>query len=156
TDCDAEIGLKELERALLYETDRLEHLRDPFPANWFAVKDALADLPKTQGENFIPFARYQQLCAENGVQEPTSQETLVGFLHDLGIVVNFRDDPRLAETHVLNPEWVTNGIYKILNAETLARKGGELRLAELSGVLDANIYPKAMHLYLLDLMRKFE
>jgi internalin A len=156
TDCDAEIGLEELRQAILRETDRLEHLRDPFPASWFTVKDRLADLPRTEKQNFIPFARYQQLCADNGVQEPTSQETLVGFLHDLGIVVNFRDDPRLAETHVLNPEWVTNGIYKILNAETLAHKQGELRLEELPAVLAATEYPKAMHLYLLDLMRKFE
>lgn len=156
TDCKSEIGLEELRQAILRETDRLEHLRDPFPASWFTVKDTLTDLPKTQGQNFIPFARYQQLCVESGVQEATSQETLVGFLHDLGIVVNFRDDPRLAETHVLNPEWVTNGIYKILNAETLAHRQGELRLDELSGVLDPQVYPKAMHLYLLDLMRKFE
>jgi internalin A len=156
TDCDAQIGLEELQQAILHETDRLEHLRDPFPASWFTVKDTLANLPKSEGQNFIPFARYQQICAQNGVQEATSQKTLVGFLHDLGIVVNFRDDPRLAETHVLNPEWVTNGIYKILNAETLAHQQGELRLAELPGVLDAAEYPKAMHLYLLDLMRKFE
>ena len=30
-------------------------------------------------------------------------------------VLNFQDDPRLVDTHVLNPEWVTNGVYKILN-----------------------------------------
>ena len=156
TDCDADVGIGELRQAILRETDRLEHLRDPFPASWFAVKDKLADLPRTEKRNFIPFVRYQQLCLENGVHESTSQETLVTFLHDLGIVVNFRDDPRLAETHVLNPEWVTNGIYKILNAERLAKKQGELRLVELPAVLDSREYPKGMHLYLLDLMRKFE
>jgi internalin A len=156
TDCDAEIGLDELRQAILHETDRLEHLRDPFPARWFTVKDTLANLPKSEGQNFISFARYQELCGRNGVEEATSQETLVGFLHDLGIVVNFRDDPRLAETHVLNPEWVTNGIYKILNADWLAKKEGELRLEHLPGVLDRKLYPREMHLYLLDLMRKFE
>ncbi len=156
TDCETEFGLEELRQAILRETDRLEHLRDPFPANWFTVKDKLANLPKNEGANFIPFARYQQLCAENGVKEATSQETLVGFLHDLGIVVNFRDDPRLAETHVLNPEWVTNGIYKILNADWLTKRQGVLQLEHLAGVLDRQEYPKAMHLYLLDLMRKFE
>ncbi len=156
TDCEVEIGLDELRRAVLRETDGLEHLRDPFPASWFQVKDTLSDLPKTEGQNFIPFHRYQELCTKNGVNEAAGQEKLVGFLHDLGIVVNFRDDPRLAETHVLNPDWVTNGIYKILNAETLARRHGELRLSDLLGVLPAQDYPPSMHLYLLDLMRKFE
>lgn len=156
TDCESGLGLEELRQAILRETDRLEHLRDQFPASWFTVKDALADLPRTEGENFISFTRYQELCARNGVEEAVSQETLVGFLHDLGIVVNFREEPRLAEFGVLNPEWVTNGIYKILNAETLASKNGNLRQDELPKILDGTVYPKGMHLYLLDLMRKFE
>ena len=156
TDCETELGLEELREAILRETDRLEHLRDPFPASWFNVKETLANLPKNEGTNFIPFTRYLELCDAQGVTEATSQETLVGFLHDLGIVVNFRDNPRLSETQVLDPEWVTNGIYKILNADWLAKKEGELRLEDLPGVLDRKEYPKEMHLYLLDLMRKFE
>ena len=156
TDCKTKLGLEELRQAILRETDLLEHLRDPFPASWFTVKDTLANLPKNEGTNFIPFTRYQQLCAEQGVAEATSQEMLVGFLHDLGIVVNFRDNPRLSDTQVLDPEWVTNGIYKILNADWLEKRKGELRLEHLPGVLDRNEYPQAMHLYLLDLMRKFE
>ena len=133
TDCETHLGIEELRQAILRETNRLEHLRDPFPASWFTVKDTLANLPKNEGTNFIPFTRYQQLCAEQGVTETTSQETLVGFLHDLGIVVNFRDNPRLSETQVLDPEWVTNGIYKILNADWLAKRKGELRLAASAG-----------------------
>ena len=156
TDCDAEIGLDELRTAILRETDQLEHLRDAFPTSWFTIKNTLADLPRNEHKNFIPFERYQQICADNGVDSATAQETLVGFLHDLGIVVNFREDPRLSETHVLNPEWVTNGIYKILNAESLARKQGELRVLDLGKVLDNAEYPKSMHTYLVDLMRKFE
>ena len=156
TDCESEQGLEELRRVILRETDQLDHLRDPFPASWFSVKDTLAHLREREGENFIPFARYQQLCAEEGVMEAVSQETLVGFLHDLGIVVNFRNDLRLADTHVLNPEWVTNGIYKVLNDPKLAETKGELRLEDLARVLDQQEYPRKMHLYLLDLMRKFE
>jgi internalin A len=156
TDCAADQGLDDLRNAVVRETDRLEHVRDPFPESWFAVKETLADLPKAEGRNFIPYSRYQQLCVENGIREATGQETLVDFLHDLGIVVNFREDPRLAETHVLDPEWVTKGIYKILTADRLAREHGELRLTELAALLDPAAYPRQMHLYLLDLMRKFE
>jgi internalin A len=156
TDCEANIGLMELHKAIVRETDSLEHLRDPFPLSWFTVKNRLADLRNTEHADFIRFARYQALCLEHNIEEPVSQETLVSFLHDLGIVVNFRDDPRLSETHVLNPEWVTNGIYKILNAETVSRKRGELELHDLTTVLDPIRYPRQMHIFLLDLMRKFE
>lgn len=89
--------------------------------------------------------------------ETVGQETLVKFLHDLGIVVNFRDDPRLANTHVLSPEWVTDGIYKILNAESLTqRKNGELHRNNLPSLLDQQAYPQPRHSFLLDLMGKFE
>jgi internalin A len=152
TDCEADTGLETLRRAIERETDRLEHLRDAFPASWFTLKDRLTNLQ----ENFITYEQYQALCTRDGITEATSQETLVGFLHDLGIVVNFRDDPRLADTHVLNPHWMTNGIYKILNAEPLARKKGELSHRDLTGVLDPAAYPRRMHRFLLDLMEKFE
>jgi internalin A len=81
---------------------------------------------------------------------------LAGFLNDLGIALNYKDDPRLQDKHVLNPQWVTEGIYQILNAPALARAGGELRLDEVGKILEAKAYPKAMHFFVIELMRKFE
>src|SRR5207244_5110850 len=69
---------------ILRETDRLEHLRDPFPSSWVAVKERLAKLRASEGRDYIPFTRYQEICKEHGVAEEVSQATLVGFLHDLG------------------------------------------------------------------------
>ena len=77
-------------------------------------------------------------------------------LHRLGIALNFRDDPRLRDTHVLNPRWITEGIYRILNATKLAQQKGVLRLADLVDILDAKDYPQEKHFFLLDLMKKFE
>ena len=57
---------------------------------------------------------------------------------------------------MLNPHWVTNGIYKILNSEKLERQKGEIRLNELSGILDESEYPRSMHRFIFDLMKKFE
>ncbi len=152
TDCKDGRGLADLLAALRRETDRLEHLRDPFPISWFVVKDKLANL---QG-NYIDFEKYRNLCEKHGISDEKSQETLVGFLHDLGLVINFRDDSRLGDTHVLSPHWVTNGIYKILNHEAFSQRKGELNSSELKHVLDDREYPKKMHQFLLDLMGKFE
>ena len=152
TDCEDNLGIDNLLRAIQRETDRLDHLRDLFPASWFTVKDKLARLK----QNFIGYEQYQELCAADGITEVTSQDTLVGFLHDLGIVLNFRDDPRLVFHGALNPHWVTQGIYKILNAEVSAHLKGELHVMDLSKVLDQHEYPKSMHRFVLDLMKKFE
>ncbi len=93
---------------------------------------------------------------ELGEHDPESQKKLAGYLHSLGIALNYSDDPRLRDTHVLNPHWVTNGIYKILNAKELADRKGEIELKSLGDLLDQYDYPTRMHGFLLDLMRKFE
>jgi internalin A len=66
TDCEANFGLDALRRAIERETDRLEHVCDRFPASWFTVKDLLANLKKNK-ENYITYAQYQALCAEQAV-----------------------------------------------------------------------------------------
>lgn len=155
TDCKATkegVGIADLRRIVLRETDKLEHLRDAFPASWFSIKDKLAGMRK----NYLSFEEYRKECARLGEEDPKAQESLAFYLHSLGIALNYKDDARLKDTHVLNPHWVTNGIYKILNANRLEKQKGVIRLGDLPGILDRRKYPKEMHGFLLNLMKKFE
>ena len=152
TDCEARIGIDKLRDAIERETDRLEHLRDPFPASWFEIKNRLATMTK----NYISFEQYREICKEEREANRESQDFLASHLHDLGIVLNYKDDPRLRDTNVLNPLWVTNGIYKLLNAHDLTDQQGELASTNLAQILDPQDYPLERHSFLLELMRKFE
>jgi internalin A len=152
TDCKDRTGMKELRAAIEHETDQLKHLRDSFPASWFAVKDCLAGTKK----NFMTFDEYRKLCNKQGERKAAGQDSLAYYLHSLGIALNFKDDPRLRDTHVLNPHWVTNGIYRLVNSPLLAKQKGEIELADAAEILDARKYPARMHRFLLDLMKKFE
>jgi internalin A len=155
TDCKSGTGIVQLRRLIEHETDRLEHLRDAFPAAWFSIKDRLAAMSRLK-KNYLSFDEYRQECARLGEEDPKAQESLAFYLHSLGIALNYKDDARLKDTHVLNPHWVTNGIYKILNADRLEKQKGEIRLSHLSKILDKRKYPVKMHRFLLDLMKKFE
>jgi internalin A len=62
TDCATETGLAELRAAIEQETDALEHLRDPFPKSWVAIKDRLAQM----ADNYISFEQYRQFCQHDG------------------------------------------------------------------------------------------
>ncbi len=152
TDCDDRSGIDELHRRIKDEIDALPHLRDGFPTEWFAVKDKL---PKTR-KSFISFDEYRKTCRGLKVKSEAEQNLLGRYLHDLGVMLNFREDERLQDTHVLKPQWVTEGIYTILNAPLLADKKGELRVRDLKGILSEKDYPKHMHPFVLDLMKKFE
>jgi internalin A len=152
TDCADASGLEELRKVIERETDALENLRDAFPASWFQIKD---QLPKMQ-KNYLSFDQYRDVCTRHGEKDPAAQELLAGYLHRLGIALNYKDDLRLQDTHVLNPRWVTDGIYKVLNSEKLEKQKGEIRLDDLPSILDRKEYPVNMHRFLFDLMRKFD
>lgn len=152
TDCKDDVGIKQLYDTILKELDRLQDLRVPFPDSWFKVKNRLSGMT----EDYLTFERYRQICRDSGEGDPERQEKLSVYLHRLGIALNYKEDPRLQDTHILNPHWVTEGIYTILNAEVLAKQKGELLVEDLPSVLDIRKYPSERHSLLLELMRKFE
>ena len=152
TDCADATGIDDLAAAIRRETDALPELRSRFPAAWFAIKGRLSAMP----ENFLSFADYRALCASNGETDPAAQESLAFVLHCLCIVLNYRDDPRLHDTNVLNPHWVTEGVYGILNHPGVTAERAELHVADLRSMLDPTRFPPERHDFLLQLMRRFE
>jgi internalin A len=147
------MGIEDLRQLMLGETGGLEHRKADFPADWFAIKERLAGMQ----ENFVTWDQYQEICRELGEQDAKAQRDLAGFLHILGIALNYRDDPRLSDTHVLNPRWVTEGIYSILRAgqQDKPKRQGVLETGDLAKFLEVRDYPPSCHDFLLTLMEKF-
>ena len=152
TSCATGREIDKLKARIAREVTRLPHLRDMLLSTWFDVKRQLEDLQK----DYIPYETYREMCEAKGIEDIQSQRTLIGFLHDLGIVLNFQDDPRLEDTNILNPEWVTRGVYCILNDEILMERNGLLERSDLIRILDPRAYPRHKHQFILDMMCKFE
>ncbi|MBW4473602.1 MAG: leucine-rich repeat domain-containing protein [Stenomitos rutilans HA7619-LM2] len=153
TSCETDQGIDDLRSLITQEVDKLEHIYDPLPLSWFTLKQQLEAIE----HDYIPYTEYQQLCNAQGITDDLSQTTLVSFLHDLGIVLNFYGDDRLEDTNVLNPQWVTNGVYRILNDNPLITEHrGILERNHLTRILDQSRYPRSKHLFIIDMMRKFE
>ena len=147
-------GLEKLKAAITEQVNNLPHVRDALPEAWFKVKNQLEELGRVQ--NYISQEKYIETCAAGEISDETSQHTLIGFLHDLGIVLHFQDDPRLAALGILNPQWVTNGVYKILNAHSLFQNKGVLERAMLDEILGFPEYPANKRIFIIDMMREFE
>jgi internalin A len=147
-------GIEELKAAITDQVNNLPHVRDLLPETWFTVKTKLEELGRQS--NFITHDKYLELCAENEVTDEISQRTLIAFLHDLGVVLHFQDDPRLEALGILNPQWVTNGVYKILNSHTLFQNKGVLTVSMLDEILNLPEYPRGKRLFIIDMMKKFE
>ena len=147
-----EVFLVELKRALT----QVELLKTFWPKNWFEIKKHLENMEK----DFISYDEYKAICLKSDVIDNSSQITLLEFLNDLGIILHFRDLD-LFDTHVLEPKWITEAVYKIINAKELSESKGILKLDLLSNILapqnkDDRFYPQNRFPYIINLMKKFE
>src|ERR1035441_5411051 len=134
TDCADPRSIGRLQERIQEQLNGLESLKARFPTRWFAIKEKLARMP----DDFVSFADYRALCRANGEEDPEKQDALSGFLHDLGIALNYKKYPRLRFAFVLKPEWVTRGIYALLHAFVPAK--GVFTPAEATQVLGRQGY----------------
>ena len=153
TSCQSGTGIDELRSAIHTEISELKEVYDLLPLSWFQVKQRLENLDK----DIISISEYATICATENIFEETDQTQLIGLLHNLGIVLNFREHPILQSTNILNPHWVTEGIYALLSDDALKVKTkGILTYADLSRILDSNKYPSRRYHCLTGLMGEFE
>lgn len=113
------LHLKEL---IEREVRKLEHVSNKLPQRWIDVKAALDD----ENEDFMTYADYRAKCLELGVDDEEDQQLLARFLHDLGVMLNYAEKIPLEETHILDPRWVTEGVYGIVLSDELKATGGVL------------------------------
>ena len=151
TDCKDCIGIDSLRIAVRNAVADMPEIQMLIPSYWFTVKERL----ELMTEDFMGYEGFRRLCQKENIEDEEDQDTLCWVLHCLGIALNYRDDSRLRETSVLKPEWVTQGIYRILNAPKLAERQGELHLYDLKQLLPKERYPLEKHHFLLEIMRKF-
>ena len=150
TSCKTGDGIADLRAAIAEQVTQMPHVNDPIITTWFEVKAELEEMDA----DTIPYRRYIELCREHNVGNPASQRVLLGFLHDLGVVLHF-PDPRLETTNILNPEWVTRGVYRILNTRLPFEEQGLLTWEMLARILDDEPYQEK-RMFIVDMMRKFE
>ncbi|WP_292387820.1 COR domain-containing protein, partial [Methanosarcina sp. UBA5] len=154
--CKENKGVAEFSIKLKEEILKVENMQTELAESWFKVKTKLEKMSC----NFITYEEYRNICLEENVDDQSSQNTLVDYLNNLGVIVHFKDIS-LLDTHVLEPKWITEGVYKIINSEILAKKKGVLRLSMLDEILEQKqesdyYYPPERYGYIINLMKKFE
>ncbi|CAK8712228.1 hypothetical protein GMJAKD_01475 [Candidatus Electrothrix aarhusensis] len=156
TSCRTNNGIQNFRQALREELGKVPLTRNEWPASWFRAKARLEEM----NDPCISYEDCETVCREAGVTGEISQKVLVDFLHDLGIVIHFTEFD-LADNHVLDPKWVTEAVYKIINAPSIAERNGLFSKDDLRQILrfqegDTYHYRWQDHGYFIELMRKFE
>lgn len=141
-------GLQEVAEAICKELKNLPHVgKEPIPKKWTDVRYSL----DANREPHISWARFMQICQQQGIDNESDGRRICEFLHDLGILLHFPADSRLKNTLVLNPKLMTESIYKVLADEVLQKGEGILEVQHLSRIWSASPF-KEMGKILLELM----
>ena len=152
-------NLNSLIAETIAEDKRLKHVREPTAASWLRVKDAVRNLASDQ--SILTYAEFQRICAagadaDNSVTDPNELRALLRLLHDLGTVVAHgfdRDSPAVRrEVTLLDPNWLTEAIYPVLDRAAANPKPGEFSRSQLADWLDPHAYPPERHEFILDRM----
>ena len=156
TSCVTGQGIPQLREAIAEALNHLPHINDQFPTAWFGLKAQL----EAMDANYITYERYSEYCREAGIDNRADQRSWVQVLHQLGVVLNYQDDKyrQLEGTHVLKPEWVTDGVYRILSDPDgrITHNSGILTTAMLDNILDPKAYPRHQQHFIVAMMQKFE
>ena len=127
------------------------------PANYYTVKEELEKRfvrgEKQKGEEHITKKEFERIAKEHKVDDT---DQLLKDLGALGVSLWY-EDMKEFDTLVLNPEWISHGVYKIINWVSEEAKPS-LTLDDFARVFkeDANRYPSDKHEFHFELMKRYE
>ena len=145
-------GVADLARVLQKHISSLPHVEtEPIPKKWAAIRAALESMNK----DYLHLEEYLKICNNHGIQEEEKAFFISAFLHDIGEVLHFQEDPFLRNCIILNPHWATEAVYLILFDTTIISKAGEFDAADIQRIWQGKEY-KYKQADLLRLMINFE
>lgn len=136
-----------------------------FGKSHFAVLEELRK--RSSKQSFLSKNIFTKLCKQHGIQKENelNQTWLLELLDTLGVIIHFSKMKRLTE-YVLNPRWITYGIYTILYSETAKEARGVLHENDVFKILGNKKlkdnrgsqlnYPENKCSFIIDAMEEFE
>lgn len=135
TSCKTKEGISALSAAVAQIVGRSEMCNTIFPKPWLDVKQSFIESHK----DYISYQAYREICRKNGVTLSKDQNILLTFLNDLGIVLHY-EKLQIHDTQVLNPHWLTNGVYRIINSPIVAEAGGIFSDKQIEAIIQDERY----------------
>lgn len=149
--CLTDDGIKTLRINIQKALENLPHVGDPWPNPWSMVRSDL-EILKT---DFFRYEDYLKICHKRNVSLNDS-EHLSRYLHDIGAIINYRDDYILRNIVVLNPLWITKAVYAAIDSDEILKSDGSFSFDTISKTWAYLSYDPQVHPYLLKAMIKYE
>ncbi len=129
----------------------LEHVGQPIPKTWVRVREALS----IDNRDTITQKQFLKICYEKGVKRQADALQLSDYLHHLGDILHFQDDPVLNKIVILKPTWGLDAVYRVLDNPAIVDNWGQFSRADLDDLWHESHYA-GHHEALLRLMQNFQ
>lgn len=146
--CDKEENIDGLKDLLAEYIPQAELCNSQIDERWIAVKDALQSV--TREEYYIAQRQFRRICEQHQLADEAQQTQVITFLNHLGILLHF-ENLDLSDFFVLDPYWITTGVYRIITSETAARQNGKVGMNQLDYI--ANREPRKEGEYVREAQR---
>ena len=100
---------------------------------WINIKEQLQK--ETKDNHFLNENRFLEICRTHELTNPSGQSNVIEFLNQLGLVLHFKEVD-LAEYFVLDPYWITYGIYQILTSKYAGDEKGKVGMDKLKYIIN--------------------
>jgi internalin A len=65
-----------------------------------------------------------EVCSDQGLKRQKDQLLLSDYLHCLGVILHYRNDPHLRDFIILNPQWAVDAVYSVLSDDRVKKAVG--------------------------------
>lgn len=131
--CKTGENLEQIKHKLAELIPQAEFFNTEIDERWIPIKEKLQD--ETKVNYFLDEIRFLQICNEHRLHKKQEQQSAIHFLHDLGLVLHF-EDVNLSEYYVLDPYWITYGVYQILTSSYAAKQKGRVSMDKLEYIIN--------------------
>ena len=111
-----------LREAIEHFAKNLSHVGEELPAKWVSIRSKLEEMSKDKP--YISQQEYFKVYGEYLEFDRTKALHLSQYLHDLGVFLHFQDDALLTRIVILQNNWATEAVFKMLDDETVKGKLG--------------------------------
>jgi GTPase SAR1 family protein len=140
---------------LIERASKLPHIGTPLPKVWVDIRKEIENL-KLEGKNYISEREYLDICKKHYRSEESAL-FLSEYFHDLGVLLHFKEDIDLKDIVFLNHEWITRGVYRILDDKKIINQKGRFTNDDLTRIWNLGDYKyKKRELISLMKNRKFD
>ncbi|MEP1488319.1 MAG: COR domain-containing protein [Algibacter sp.] len=146
-------GLDKLEYDLFQYIQKLPHVGKLFPSEWLSIRNELVEISKTKP--YITIDEYYSIYKKYLILNKKLAFELSKYLHDLGTLLHYQNDIILNKIIILQNEWATNAVYKVLDDENIKNNHGHFTIKDLKIIWKSKKF-QDMISELLSLMIKFE